>query len=742
MNIRNIFAIFKKEVRGYIYNPTTYIIAGVFIAVWEFLFFQNVFLVGEASLQGLFGILPWFFLLFIPAITMGSIAEETNKETLEILLTHPIRDRELVLGKYLSALAFSAVVLLASLPIALSLKNFGDLDMGVYIGQYVAALLFSSALIGLGVGVSSYFKNQVAALMVSVVSTFVLIMIGSEIVTMSIPSWLGTLFARFSVLPHYNAIARGVLDVRDIWYFILFTVICLELGHLKLITRRTSRRSKKVLSERSFIIILVGVFVGTVGFGFFPSLRVDLTAGNIYTLTSATKDILAGLEDDVEIILYESPNLPAQFQPLSRTVKDVLKDYSGSHVKILYKNPDADPTVAQEAQENGIRPAQFNMTGNGEFQIKQAYFGLMVKAAGKNKTIPLIQTTSDFEYQLTSFISELTKVEKKKIGFLDIAGKTSSKGYTVLAGELKKQFAIEDIALTEASSTIPERIDTLVVARPTGTLDELYETALRDFLSQGKNVLFLMDGVEVNAQYMMALSNGTTTDYLLKEYGVTVNQDLVYDLRSNQTVRVGGGQLQYFLPYPAFVRAGVTEGALAGSKLTSVVVPWGSTVSVDDSVLGLKNMQSIPLVYTSESGGVQTQDYMIDPQGVFPRNDLGQKILAVILKPAEEGGEGVPSIIVVGDSDFLSDDYAQGVPENIAFGMEIISYLSQEGSLAGIKLKQEASSPLLFENPEQRTWVQYGNMGGILVVLITVAVVLIGGRRKMRTVTYKEGKNL
>jgi ABC-2 type transport system permease protein len=102
MNVRNVFAIFKKEIRAYLFNPTTYIIAGVFIAVWEFLFFQNVFLVGQASVQALFMLLPWFFLLFIPAITMGSVAEETNKETLEILLTHPVKDRELVLGKYFS----------------------------------------------------------------------------------------------------------------------------------------------------------------------------------------------------------------------------------------------------------------------------------------------------------------------------------------------------------------------------------------------------------------------------------------------------------------------------------------------------------------------------------------------------------------------------------------------------------------------------------------------------------------
>lgn len=746
MNIRNIYAIFKKEIRGHLYNPTTYIIAGVFIAIWEFLFFQNVFLVGQASVQDLFALLPWFFLLLIPAITMGSIAEETNKETLEILLTHPIQDRELLLGKYLSVLAFSAVILIPSLGVALSLKSYGNLDLGVFAGQYIAGLLLASALSALGIGISSYFKNQVAALLVSVVSVFVFIIMGSEIFTMSLPGWIGTIFSRLSVLPHFESIARGVLDIRDVWYFALFTVLFLEVGNMKLIARRTSRYSKKVLKERTLVLVLLGVFVATAGFGFFPSFRADLTEGNIYTLTKSTKNILENLPSDVVIVLYESENIPAQYQPLSRTVKDVLKDYQvygGAKLSVQYKNPETDEVVAKTALEDGVRPVQFNMVGNGEFQVKQAYFGIAVKVGEEKKSIPLIQNTSDLEYQLTSFISELTKTEKKKVGFLDMGGKTSAKGYTLLAGELKKQFSVEDITLTEATSTIPEDVDLLVVSRPTGALDALYETALRSYLASGKNALFLVDGIEVNAQYGFILPNSTSTDTLLQEYGVTVHQDMVYDLRSNQTVQVGGGNVRYFLPYPAYVRALVTEGVLAGSKLTSVTIPWGSSLSVDEGVATAKNMQSIPLIQTSEFGGIQTENFILDPQGAFSQNNLGAKLIGVLLKPIEEGeGVTLPRIIVVGDSDFLTDDYVQGAAENIAFGMEIFSYLAQEDSLAGIKLKQEASHPLSFEDPKQTVWVKYGNMLGALGVLVVVGVVLIGRRRRMSTVTYKEGKNL
>ncbi len=748
MNTKNIYAVFKKELRGYINNPTTYIIAGVFLALWEFLFFQNVFLIGETSLQGLFNILPWFFLLLVPAITMGSIAEETNKGTLEILLTHSLRDKELILGKYLSALAFLATLLLASLPIAISLGSFGHLDVGVYVGQYIASVFLASTLVGLGVGVSTFFKNQVPSLMVSVVGAFLLIIIGFDLVTMSLPGWLGTLFSRLSVLPHFSSLARGVLDLRDIWYFVLLTALFLQIGHMRLVARRTSKSSGKVMHERAIAIGLAVVLLFTSGFGFFPNIRIDLTEGNIYTLTKATKKILADLPEDVEIILYESPNLPAQYQPISRTVKDVLRDYNtygGSRLSVLYKDPDTDQNIAQEAQDAGVFPVQFNTVGNGEFQVRQAYFGLVVKAGDKTKSIPLIQKTSDLEYQLTSFVNELTRVSKKKIAFLDVPGaKTQNSGYSQLSQELRKQFDIENVSLSEATSTIPDDVDALVVTGSSGMFDTSVAEALKDYISKGKNVLFMIDTISVNPQYLFVTENATSTEDLLSEYGVTVNQDLVYDLRSNQTVQVGGGRVTYFMPYPAFVQAGVAEGVLAGSSIINVTVPWGSSISVDDSVLSSQGFKSTPLVFTTKYGGAEKETFMIDPQKSFPETNLGQKVLGVLLKSAQDKGDNDKNnsrIVVMGDSDLFSDSFLQGSAGNIAFGMEILSYLAQEDSLAGIKIKQETSHPLVFQNANQIAWVKYGNMLGILLLLSLSGAVIIGKRRKLRKLTYKEGKN-
>ncbi len=741
MTFSNIYIILKKEIKNYLTNPATYIIAGAFILIWEFLFFQNVFLIGEASVQGLFGLLTWFFLLLIPAITMGSIAEENNKETLEILLTHPLTDIELILGKFLSALAFIATLLLASLPVVITLNTFGDVDMGAYVGQYIAAVLLAGTFVSAGIAVSTFFKSQVPALMLSVIIAFILTIIGLDIVTMSLPTWIGNIFSRLSTLTHYSSISRGVLDLRDVWYFVLVTAIFLNIGHTRLMLRRSNKSIKNILNKRLYTLGLIIFLFLTSGLGFLPIARLDLTEGNIYTLTDATKNVLSNITEDIAVTLYVSDNLPAQYQPISRVVRDTLRDYAiYEKINVEYKNPDNDEDTAQEAQKAGVYPAQFNMVGDGEFQIKQSYFGITIVSGEEIKSIPLVQNTSDLEYKLTSFINELTNTEKKKIVFLyseDEESRTSN--YSTFVNELSKQFVVEDFILSEATTTVPDDIDAIVITGTSAMFTELKANSIRTAISDGKNMFFMVDAISANPQYMIAMSNGTSTDNVLEEYGITVNNDLVYDLRANKTAQVGGnGGFTYILPYPPFVQATIVSESLTGSKIPFVVVPWGSSISVNDETLNSKNLISLPLVHTTKYAGAETSDFDINPQRRFPETNLGIKNLGILIKPKEDVQDKT-RMIVMGDSDLLTDSSAS--VENIAFGMEVVSYLAQEDSLAGIKIKQNTSRPLMFETPNQTTLVHYGNMAGVIVVIIVVGTFIIGKRRKLRKMTYEEGKN-
>ena len=221
---QSIKSIFKKEIRSYLNSPTAYIIVVVFLLLWEFFFFKSVFLIGQASLTSLFSLIPWLFLILIPAITMGSIAEEKSNETLEFLLTHPLRDIDLLLGKFFASVVFVAGILLFAVPIALSISAFGDLDWGIVLAQYLASILFASTFVALGICVSTVLKNQISALMVTVVVGLLLIIAGTDIITGTLPTFLTGFVANLSVMTHYTSMARGVIDIRDIWYFVTIPV--------------------------------------------------------------------------------------------------------------------------------------------------------------------------------------------------------------------------------------------------------------------------------------------------------------------------------------------------------------------------------------------------------------------------------------------------------------------------------------------------------------------------------------
>lgn len=132
MNIKNIRSVVKKEIMGYLNSPASYIVAIVFLLLWEFMYFRNAFLIGESSLRNLYGLFPWMMLILVPAVTMGSVAKEKDDGTLEFILTQPINELEYVIGKFLGALFFITTVLLFVVPVALSISRFGPFDWGVF----------------------------------------------------------------------------------------------------------------------------------------------------------------------------------------------------------------------------------------------------------------------------------------------------------------------------------------------------------------------------------------------------------------------------------------------------------------------------------------------------------------------------------------------------------------------------------------------------------------------------------
>ena len=230
--MQNVMSIFKREFKAYFLSPIAYIFITVYLIATTFLFFQGFFIVDQADMRGYFGILPWIFLFFIPAITMRTWAEEKKMKTLELLLTWPISDVEVVIGKFLSSFSLLVIVLLLSLTIPISIALIGHPDVGQIVGQYIGSLLMGAAYLAIGLWVSSLTENQIVAFILGVVFTFILFIIGHPFITMVLPSALVPLFTYIGLNSHFESIGRGVIDSRDIIYylsvvgFFLFLNVC------------------------------------------------------------------------------------------------------------------------------------------------------------------------------------------------------------------------------------------------------------------------------------------------------------------------------------------------------------------------------------------------------------------------------------------------------------------------------------------------------------------------------------
>jgi ABC-2 type transport system permease protein len=225
-----VLPIFKKEFRSYFVSPIAYIVISIFLVVMGWFFFSTFFLFNQASLRNFFGLLPIMFAFVIPAVTMRLVSEELNVGTYEILLTMPVSFKEVVLGKFLAALAFVAAMLIPTLAYPVIVSFLGDLDWGPVIGGYLGALLLGASFSAVGLFASSLTRNQIVAFIIGVAICFALVLIDK--ILFFLPSGLLSAFEYLGADAHFENIAKGILDSRDILYFLSLTFVSLYATHL------------------------------------------------------------------------------------------------------------------------------------------------------------------------------------------------------------------------------------------------------------------------------------------------------------------------------------------------------------------------------------------------------------------------------------------------------------------------------------------------------------------------------
>jgi len=224
--------------RSYFNSPIAYIFLAVFLILSGWFFFSTFFVFGQATLRGILELIPIFFIFFIPAVTMRLVAEEKHSGTMEVLLTYPIRNREVIFGKFLAALALVTIGVLLTGTYVLTAASLGNLDAGVTIAAYLGMILMAAAYMSLGIFASTITSNQIVAFILGILFIFLFYYVDKTLIFL--PNWLVGIAEYLSVDFHYRNFVRGVFDSRDLVYYATVIFFGLTLATRKLAERKWS----------------------------------------------------------------------------------------------------------------------------------------------------------------------------------------------------------------------------------------------------------------------------------------------------------------------------------------------------------------------------------------------------------------------------------------------------------------------------------------------------------------------
>ena len=230
--MRQVFYIFTKEFKTYFVSPIAYIVISIFLLVTGWFFFSTFFLYNQATLRNFFALLPIIFSFIVPAITMKLFSEELNVGSYETLLTLPVSFLDVILGKYLAAVAFVAALLVPTLSYPVFIAFLGSLDWGPVMGGYAGALFLGAAYCAIGLFASSLTRNQIVAFIIGMAICFALTLLDKML--FFLPQFLLTVLQYLGADFHFRNISKGIIDSRDVLYFASVGFVGLYAAHLVL----------------------------------------------------------------------------------------------------------------------------------------------------------------------------------------------------------------------------------------------------------------------------------------------------------------------------------------------------------------------------------------------------------------------------------------------------------------------------------------------------------------------------
>lgn len=436
--MKQVLPIIRKELHSYFGSPMALIFIGVFLATTLFTFFwvDTFFARGIADVRPMFRWMPVLMIFLVAALTMRQWSEEQQTGTLEMLLTLPARLVSLVLGKFLAVMVLVLIALALTLFLPVTVSILGNLDWGPVFGGYLAAVLMAAAYAAIGLFISSRTDNQIVALILTVLVGGLFYLIGSRGVTDFAGDSLAEILRAIGSGSRFESIERGVVDIRDLVYYLSLSALFLTLNVVSLDSKRWSSGKHTLAYRRNLMLTagLIGLNLIVLNIWLYPlsGARLDLTAQNEYSLSPTTRDMLNNLQEPLLLRGYFSDKTHPLLAPLVPRIRDMLQEYqiaANGNVVLEIVDPLEDPEKEAEANQTyGIQPTPLQAADRYGASVVNAYFDILVRYGDQNVVLnfrDLIEVQPNRmgqpEVRLRNLEYDLTRAIKKAVyGFQSV----------------------------------------------------------------------------------------------------------------------------------------------------------------------------------------------------------------------------------------------------------------------------------------------------------------------------------
>ncbi len=704
--MKRILLLCRKELKRYFDTPLAYITIIVFLLISGWMFSSTIFLINRATIENFIFNVPLLLMFLAPAIAMQLLAGEYHSGTMEILGTLPLKDSEIITGKFLAAFSLLISSILLTLVFPLSISFLGNVDWGQVAGAYLGMILIGGTFLFAGLFASSVSNNQVVAFIAGFAISFALFIMGK--VTHIIPSYIRPVITYIGIDSHWESIARGVIDLRDIVYFISLWAF-FYYGTLLSFSRKIRVGVYKAFSISFFvgILIVVNILSETI------VLRVDMTENTIYSLSKASKRIIKSLDDNIIIKAYFSRDLPAQYQAARKYLNDLLHEYhTYSKAKINFKfyDPSGDENIAREAMVSGIPPLKFTESAKEKFEIKQGYMGVVILYEDKTEVMPIIENIRGLEYDLTTRIKKITSKENKVIGYIGDPG---------ISEQLKENIIsrYDFIEISSLELLDEKKVSSVIVNAGTGISREKMEI-LSDIADKKIPMGIFADRYDIDLEKFSGTETEVRINEFLDEYGMKIGRGLILD-RQNQrigiTTRQGMFTIQNVVNYPYFpLVTDIDRENPAVRDLDVITFSFVSPIEIDKNKV--KNYDFFVLAKTSKNSWLdEGVDFMSPMREYFPPGKDSLKQYPVVCVAKERNASF--RIILTSNSRFIDKKFmASEANEN--FFLNIIDWLTEDVDLISIRSKGITERPLKDIVPVKKTMMKYINIFFIPLVVL------------------------